>query len=235
VTEGDVVQARRGRGVRARGAAVALGLGLGLAAATGAAGAQCAANGYAVSDGGGACLPALRDGAVAQVLHVCEDGRWQSRDTVCPDDYAHFCRIGPHAVPTGTVLLLGSGPQSVECRFPGTLHLVTGTAAPAQPTDAGSTGAQAPAPSTVVRRVQRHVAEATGAAGLCPGGACSGVPDAATRAAVTGFVVENLSVLSAEERARLGIAGAADPEAALAAASAIDLFPAFAEIFDVAP
>ena len=42
-----------------------------LASALPAAAAQCTAHGYAVSDGGGACLPALRGGAVAQVLHRC--------------------------------------------------------------------------------------------------------------------------------------------------------------------
>ena len=209
----------------ARGAAAAIGLAM---AAAGGASAQCVANGYEVSDGGGACLPALRDGAVAPVLHVCEGGRWRAQQTVCPDDYAHFCRIGPHAVPTGTVLLLGTGPQSVECRFPGTLHLVTGAAPPE------SEDPEPVTPSALVRRVQRHVAEATGA-GLCPGGTCSGLPDTATRTAVAAFVAENLPVLSEAERARLGVAGAADPRAALEAASAIDLFSAVAEIFDVAP
>jgi hypothetical protein len=188
---------------------------------------SCAIAGAAYADGAALCQPAVRDGRVEEMLFVCDGGAWKNTGAQCPDEYAYFCRIGPHAIPVGDTLLLGAGPAFLECAFPGVLKL-NQDAAPVTPV------ATSGAPSTMVRNVQLYLS-GEGAGLDCAVDACDGQADAKTLAAVARFVRDNFTQLTAEERAAFGTADASQVEAVLLASSPIDVIPTFARIFDVPP
>lgn len=206
----------------------ALIIGLLLIAASGrpaAAGQACAVAGASYADGASLCQPALRDGRVEEMLFACENGLWANSGVTCPDRFAYFCRIGPHAVAVGETLLLGAGPAYLECAFPGVLKLNQ---------DAVDGPAPLGPPSVTVRGVQLFLSS-EGAGLDCAVDPCDGQADGKTLAAVAGFVRENFTRLTPEERAILGITDASTVEAALLARSPIDVIPAFARAFDVPP
>jgi hypothetical protein len=188
---------------------------------------SCAIAGAAYADGAALCQPAVRDGRVEEMLFVCDGGAWKNTDAQCPDEYAYFCRIGPHAVPVGDTLLLGAGPAFLECAFPGVLKL-NQDAAPVAPV------ATSGPPSLVVRSVQVFLGS-EGAGLDCTVDACDGHADAKTLAAIAQYVRENFARLTEEERAAFGATDISTVEQVLIASSPIDVIPTFARIFDVPP
>ena len=187
----------------------------------------CTVAGAAYGDGASLCQPAVRGGRVEEMLFVCSQGSWTNTDAVCPDAFAYFCRIGPHAVSVGDTLLLGAGPAFLECAFPGILKLSPGAAAVTPVATGGP-------PSTTVRSVQLFLSGE--AAGLdCARDPCDGRADARTLAAIAGYVRDNFARLGPEEQAAFGATSAAEVEAVLLARSPIDVVPVFARVFDVPP
>jgi hypothetical protein len=185
----------------------------------------CAVAGETYADGASVCQPALRDGRVEAMLFACENGSWTNSSATCPDRFAYFCRIGPHAVAVGETLLLGAGPAYLECAFPGVLKL--NQDAVEIPTALGP-------PSVTVRGVQLFLSN-EGAGLDCAVDTCDGQADVKTLAAVARFVRENFTRLTTEEQAMLGTTDASKIEAVLLARSPIDVIPAFARAFDVPP
>ena len=186
---------------------------------------SCVVAGAGYATGASLCQPAVRDGRVEQMLFVCDSGSWTNTDVVCPDQFAYFCRIGPHAVSVGEKLLLGAGPAYLECAFPGMLKLNQ---------DAAPVATTAGTPSITVRSVQLFLSSEGG--GLdCAVDSCDGQADAATLAAIASYVRKNFSRLTPEEQAAFGTADASEVEAVVLSSSPIDVIPVFARAFDVPP
>ncbi|WP_421723156.1 hypothetical protein [Bauldia sp.] len=183
---------------------------------------SCSVGGATYSHGASACQPAVQDGQVEQVLFTCNDGAWTSTDTACPDAFAYFCQIGPHAVAIGEQLLLGEGPAVLECRFPGVFQLNQG-AAPLAPPET---------PSTVVRNVQAFLSD-EGEGLSCDPNTCTGLADEETLSAIATYLRRNFANLLDEEREAFGFASEADVEVVILTHSPIDIVPLFARIFDV--
>lgn len=182
----------------------------------------CTVAGASYASGAALCQPTVRDGRVEQVLFTCADGAWSNTGAACPDRYAYFCRVGPHAVAIGEKLTLGAGPSAVECRFPGVLQL----------TQDSMPVTVAAVPSLAVRAVQLFLSS-EGAGLDCSVDACDGQADAKTMAALAAYVRANFAALGAAERAEFGATDAGRVEAVLLARSPIDVVPVFARIFDV--
>lgn len=185
---------------------------------------SCSVAGAIYSSGASSCQPAVRGGEVEQILFTCQDGAWTSTDVACPDTFAYFCQVGPHAVAVGERLLLGAGPAFLECSFPGIFRL-NQDAAPL--TMVG-------APSVAVRSVQMFLS-AEGAGLDCAIGECTGQADETTLSAIAGYLRENFANLSDDEQAAFGIANEGEVEAVVLAKSPIDVVPLFARTFDVPP
>lgn len=196
--------------------------------------AECSFDGIDYSERASACILKARGSEVLPVLHECENEQWVSQNVVCPEEFAHFCKVGPYAIEVGETLLLGSGPQSIQCVFPGKLALVSSEAA-SEPVGADVALGDLP-PSRIVRRVQEFLVQegAAGASSLpCDGDNCSGSADKATMDAVIAHVAANRENLLPEEIGALGISQGGDISAVLADINPIDLFPVFIEVFDV--
>lgn len=202
--------------------------------AAGQAMADCSFDGMMYSDGASACIPKARGSAVLPVLHECESEQWASQNVVCPEDFAYFCKVGPYAIDVGEILLLGSGPQSIQCVFPGKLSLIS-PGATSEPVSFDVVSGALPA-SRMVQRVQEFLVEerAAGASSLpCDGGNCSGSVDDTTVDAVVAHVAANRENLLPEEFEALGISEGGDVSAVLTGMNPYDLFAVFIEIFDV--
>ncbi|MCP4379835.1 MAG: hypothetical protein GY798_00130 [Hyphomicrobiales bacterium] len=185
---------------------------------------SCSVAGAAYASGAATCQPAVRDGQVERVLFTCEDGAWISTDVVCPDKFAYFCRVGPHAVPVGEQLLLGAGPAFLECSFPGIFRLNQDAA----PVTVVVT------PSALVRSVQVFLS-GEGEGLDCGLGECAGQADAKTLSAVASFLQKNFANLLPEEQEAFGVANEAEIATVVLARNPIDVIPQFARIFDVPP
>jgi hypothetical protein len=183
---------------------------------------SCSLAGADYASGAALCQPTLRDGEVAQTLFTCTDGAWTDTGVVCPDQFAYFCRIGPHAVAVGQQLLLGAGPAHLECRFPGIFRL-------SQESGELTTGIT---PSVMVRSVQLFLSD-EGENLDCAVDDCDGRSDDKTMSAVASYLRKNFASLSPEEQATFGVADEGDIEAAVRAMSPIDVIPLFVRIFDV--
>lgn len=183
---------------------------------------MCVADGRDYSSGATICQPAIVDGAAVNRLFSCNDGTWTDAGGVCPDDFAYFCRIGPHAVGIGERLLLGAGPSHLECTFPGVLVLDQDALPQAE------TGI----PSALVRRVQSYLSD-EGAALDCSVDTCSGLVDQQTLAAIAAHIRMNFDRLLPEERTALGVSSVNEIDATIMTRSPFDILPVFATVFDV--
>jgi hypothetical protein len=191
-----------------------------------AAAEECSADGSNYAEGASYCLSGVRDGKVAKVLFTCKNGKWTDANVVCPDRFAYFCQVGPHSVPIGEQLILGSGPAVLECKFPGVLSISQGSSA------ASSTAAQPLGKSLLVRDVQKFLN--TENAGLdCSNDQCAGQLDDKTLAAVAGFVRQNFAQLNADDRKQWGVESQDGVQAAVLAKNPIDLIALFVKTFDV--
>jgi hypothetical protein len=188
---------------------------------------QCSSGGLSYSDGASFCFPAMRDGRVQQGLFTCKNGVWTDANAACPERFAYFCQIGPHAIPTGERLLLGFGPAALECKFPGVLSidnpLVSASAPGSQP---------ALGNSRLVRNVQQFLSEEN--AGLdCSGQQCDGQIDAKTLSSVISYVRQNFRRLKPEERKKWGVESQDQVEIVIRSKSPLDVIYLFVETFDV--
>ena len=191
-----------------------------------AAAEECSADGANYAEGASYCLSGVRDGKVAKVLFTCKSGKWADANVLCPDRFAYFCQIGPHSVPIGERLILGSGPAVLECKFPGVLSISQSLP------EASSTSVQALGKSLLVRDVQKFLNSEH--AGIdCSNDQCGGQLDDKTLAAVAGFVRQNFAQLNADDRKQWGVDSQDGVQAAVLAKNPIDLIALFVKTFDV--
>jgi len=178
----------------------------------------------------------VRDGKVAKALFTCKNGVWTDANVLCPDRFAYFCRVGPHAVPIGEELVLGSGPAVLECKFPGVFALnqpSSSAAGSVQPSSsAAGSAVQLTGKSQLVRDVQKFLS--TQKAGIdCSNSECDGQFSEKTLTAVAIFVNRNFAKMTADERKRWGITGLDTTNSAVMSKNPIDLIPLFVRTFDV--
>lgn len=183
---------------------------------------NCSLAGADYASGASLCQPAVQGGQIEQMLFTCENGAWTNANVVCPDQFAYFCRIGPHTVAVGEKLLLGAGPGHLECQFPGIFRL---NQEPGTLTTAGK-------PSVTVRSVQIFLSD-EGEGLDCAVDACDGRTDEKTLSAVANYLRRNFASLSPDEQAAFGATNVGDIEAAVRGMSPIDVIPLFARTFDV--
>jgi hypothetical protein len=188
---------------------------------------QCSSGGLPYNDGASFCFPTMRDGRVQHGLFTCKNGTWTDANATCPERFAYFCQIGPHAIPIGERLLLGSGPAALECKFPGVFSVDNSLVADSIPSFQTPLGN-----SRLVRNVQRFLNDED--AGLdCSGKQCEGQIDSKTVSSIVTYVRQNFRKLKPEERKKWGIETQDQVESSIRSRSPIDVIYLFVETFDV--
>ncbi|WP_157182294.1 hypothetical protein [Methylobacterium sp. WSM2598] len=186
---------------------------------------QCLKGGFAYSEGASSCLPKVQGDRVEQYLFSCKNGGWVNSDQKCPEKYSDFCVAGPFSVPVGTILVIGSGPESLECILSGQWQRA---------------GIKPPSPSDNFREADERLARSIQLflskenVGLnCSAQDCSGKIDDGTKSSIVEFVRKNFSKMTSDEKKRWGIDKQSQIESVIRSKSPAEIANLFAETFSV--